>query len=321
MTTIKLGVIMDPISAIHYKKDSTLAMLWEAKHRGWEIYYFEVKDLFLCDGKVYGFSRLLTVFQDPAHWFDLSEEKIIPLHELNIILMRKDPPFDSDYLYATQLLDLVEKTGVLVANKPQSLRDANEKLFATWFPQCCPSILVTKKISELKKFFHGHKEIVCKPLNAMGGHSVFYLREGDKNAAVIFEVMTQHETQFIMAQQFIPEIREGDKRILMIDGEPIPYALARIPMQDDMRGNLAAGAKGEVRALTDRDRWICQQVGPTLREKGLYFVGLDVIGDYLAEINVTSPTCIRELDQACQLNISATFFDCLERLSKTKTKS
>jgi glutathione synthase len=309
--TIKLGVIMDPIANIHFKKDSTLAMLWEAKRRGWEIYYFEIKDFFSQNGKVFGNSRLLTVFEDSKYWFEFGKEEIIPLAQLNILLMRKDPPFDANYLYVTQLLEQVERSGVLVANKPQSLRDANEKLFATWFPECIPPTLVTKKISDLRQFFHEQKAIVCKPLDAMGGYSVFCLQQGDKNASVIFEVMTQQETQFIMAQRFIPEITQGDKRILLIDGEPIPYALARIPMDGEARGNLAAGGRGVAQPLTARDQWICQQVAPTLREKGLYFVGLDIIGDYLTEINVTSPTCIRELDQQCQLNISATFLDCL----------
>ena len=316
MKTIKLGVVMDPIASIHYKKDSTLAMLLEASHRSWQIFYFEPGDLFLRNGKVYGHAKIIRVFKDPSRWFQIESEKIIPLSELNVILMRKDPPFNLDYIYTTQMLDHAEQEGVLVVNKPQSLRDANEKLFTAWFPQCCPETLVSKRIDDLKKFMHEQKIIVCKPLHAMGGQSIFYLKDPDVNASVMFETLTQNGTQFAMAQRYIPEIKEGDKRILLIDGEPISHALARIPAEGEFRGNLAAGAKGVARPLTERDQWICQQVGPTLREKGLLFVGLDVIGDYLTEINVTSPTCIRELDEQCGLNISAKLFDCIERYLK-----
>jgi glutathione synthase len=312
--TKKLGVVMDPISKIHFKKDSTLAMLWEAAKRHWTLYYFEQKDLFLRDGVVYGNARPLTVYQDENHWFDLGEEQVLPLSELDIILMRKDPPFDREYIYTTYLLEHAERQGVFVLNKPQALRDANEKLFTTWFPQCCPPTLVTRSLSLLREFFQEHKDIICKPLEAMGGASIFHLMPNDPNATVIFETLTQHETQYIMAQQFIPAITEGDKRILMINGKPVPYALARVPAPGEWRGNLAAGAKGVVRPLTQKDRWIAEQVGPVLREKGLYFAGLDVIGDFLTEINVTSPTCIREIDEQCGLAISAELFDVVERL-------
>lgn len=311
--TIQLGVVMDPISAIHFKKDTTLAILWEAMRRQWDIHYFEPKDLYLRGGKAHGFSTSLKVFQDPARWFELGATKTMPLDQLDVILMRKDPPVDLEYVYTTQILDHAERAGVLVVNKPQALRDANEKLFATWFPQCCPSTLVTKRMDELKIFFQEKNEIICKPLHAMGGQSVFYLRNADPNASVIFEMMTQNGTQFVMAQQFIPEIKKGDKRILLIDGEPIPFALARIPAPGEIRGNLAVGATGVAQPLSERDQWICQQVGPTLRERGLSFVGLDVIGDYLTEINVTSPTCVQELDKQCHLNISAKLLDCIEK--------
>lgn len=313
--TIKLGVIMDPIATINYKKDSTLAMLWEAEKRGWQIYYFEQKDLFLRDGAAYGNSRALHVFHDSEKWFEFGSQQVLALSDLNIILMRKDPPFDSEYIYTTYLLEIAERSGVFVVNKPQALRDANEKIFATWFPECCPPTLVTCSMRLLKDFFETHKDIVCKPLDAMGGSSIFHLQPDEVNANVIFEVLTQREKRFMMAQKFIPEITQGDKRILLIDGEPVPFVLARIP-DGDWRGNLAAGAHGVARPLTDRDRFICQQVGPTLRAKGLYFAGLDVIGDYLTEINVTSPTCIRELDEQCKLNIAATLFDCIEKYLK-----
>lgn len=308
---IKLGMVMDPIQAIHFKKDSSLAMLLEASRRGYQLYYFEQKDLFVRDGKAFGHSRLLQVFDDPKHWFEFEEQKTIELSDLNVMLMRKDPPFDLEYIYTTYILELAENKGVKVINKPQSLRDFNEKVFTSWFPQCCPPTLITRDISSIKAFFEEQKDIVCKPLEGMGGSSVFRLQYPDINASVVMEVLSQHGQKFMMAQRYIPEIKKGDKRILMINGEPIPYALARIPAEGELRGNLAAGAKGVAQRLTVRDHWICQQVGPVLREKGLDFAGLDVIGDFLTEINITSPTCIRELDEQCNLNISATFFDAM----------
>ena len=311
--TKTLGVVMDPIGSISYKKDSTLAMLLEATQRGWTIYYFEQKDLFLRDGIAYGKSKLLNVFADDTQWFEFQTEQELPLASLQLILMRKDPPFDREYIYTTYILEQAEYQGVLVMNKPQSLRDANEKLFTTWFPACCPPTMVTRRQALLRDFFNEHKDIICKPLDAMGGASVFHLQPGDPNASVVFEMLTQHETRYMMAQRFIPEITAGDKRILLIDGEAVPFALARMPSANDWRGNLAAGARGRAQALTPRDRWICEQVGPVLRRKGLYFVGIDVIGNFLTEINVTSPTCIRELDEQCHLNISGQLFDCLEK--------
>ena len=311
--TKKIGVVMDPIGSIHYKKDSTLAMLLEAATRGWTIYYFEQKDLFLRDGRALGKSRLLTVYADPARWFQFGASQDVALADLDLILMRKDPPFDREYIYTTYILEQAEQQGAFVMNKPQALRDANEKLFTAWFPACCPPTLVTRSMGLLREFFHEHQDIICKPLDGMGGTSIFHLLPGDPNASVVFETLTARETQYMMAQRFIPDIVAGDKRILLIDGEPVPFALARIPGKGEWRGNLAVGAQGVAQPLTARDRWICEQVGPTLRQKGLYFVGLDVIGDFLTEINVTSPTCIRELDEQCQLNIAATLLDCLEK--------
>lgn len=310
--TIKLGVIMDPIDKIHVKKDSTLAMLWEAQSRGWEIYYFEQNDLFLHNGNAFGNSRRLSVYRDEKKWFELSKPQKILLSDMTIILMRKDPPFDREYIYTTYLLEHAERNGALVVNKPQSLRDANEKLFTAWFPQCCPPTLVTRDMQLLREFYQEEQDIICKPLEAMGGFSVFRLQPNDENASVVFEMLSESGQRYMMAQRYIPEIKEGDKRILMIDGKPISHALARIPAPGELRGNLAAGGTGVAKPLSDRDRWICEQVGTVLREKGLYFVGLDVIGDYLTEINVTSPTCIRELDTQCRLNIAADFLDCLE---------
>nr|WP_148338065.1 glutathione synthase [Aquicella siphonis] len=309
--TIQLGVVMDPISSIHYKKDSTLAMLFEAQERGWNLYYFEQQNLFLRDGAPFGYARQLRVAQDSGNWFELGEASFIPLSDLNIILMRKDPPFNEEYIYSTYILEHAQRRGVLVVNHPQSLRDANEKLFATYFPQCSPPTLVTQSSDLLRAFWKEMGDIVCKPLNTMGGASVFRLRENEVNASVIFETLTRNQTFYIMAQQFIPEIRDGDKRILMIDGEPVPHMLVRVPQGDDWRGNLAVGAKGIVRPLSERDRWICSQVGPVLRDLGLYFVGIDIIGDYLTEINVTSPTGIREIDAGAKTNVSAILMDAL----------
>ncbi|OGT41031.1 MAG: glutathione synthase [Gammaproteobacteria bacterium RIFCSPHIGHO2_12_FULL_37_34] len=306
---MKLGVVMDPILSIQYHKDSTLAMLWEAQSRHWEIYYFELQDLFLRDGVAYGDARRLAVFHDPHTWFKWEEKKTIILTELDIILMRKDPPFNDEYIYTTYLLDYAERGGVRVINKPQSLRDANEKVFSMYFPACCPPSLVTRSIEKLHTFFKEHHDIVCKPLHSMGGKLVFRLHEHDANANVIFDTLTNGGMQHVMAQRFIPEIKQGDKRILMINGEPVHHVLARMPQPKDWRGNLAVGAKGEVRPLSARDHFICSQVGPELRARGLYFVGLDVIGDYLTEINVTSPTGIREIEAETGLNISAMLFD------------
>jgi glutathione synthase len=311
--TIKLGIVMDPIHTIHYKKDSTLAMLWEAKARGWEIHYFEQSNLFVRDGKAMGDSRIVNVFQDAQHWAELSEYKRIALSELDIILMRKDPPFNLNYIYTTYILELAEQAGVKVINKPRSLRDVNEKFYTMWFAEYCPPTLITRDINLLRDFFQEQKDIVCKPLDAMGGTSVFRVKQSDMNASVIFETLTRRGKNFMLAQRFIPEIAQGDKRILLINGEPVTYALARIPAPGELRGNLAAGAKGVAQPLTKQDIALCKAIGPKLREQGLFFVGLDVIGNYLTEINITSPTCIRELDEQCDLNISRLLFDAVAK--------
>lgn len=316
--TIKVGVVMDPIEQITYKKDSSLAMLWAAQRKGWELHYMEQQHLFLRDGKVKGQMAPLKVAMDPDNWFERGEYVIRDLAELDVILMRKDPPFDNEFIYSTHLLAMAESEGTLIVNRTGSLRDFNEKLFATHFPQCCPPVLVTRRADLLRQFHSEHKNVIFKPLDGMGGSSIFHIREDGTNLGVIIETLTAHGTQTIMAQKYIPEIKDGDKRILMINGEPVPYALARIPMAGETRGNLAAGGRGEGRPLTDRDRWICEQVGPTLKEKGLLFVGLDVIGDYLTEINVTSPTCIRELDQQFDLDIGMQLMDCIDEVLKTR---
>ncbi|MBB71130.1 MAG: glutathione synthase [Legionellales bacterium] len=310
--SIKLGIVMDPIQNITIHKDSSFAMLLEAQSRGWELHYMEAKDLFLANGQVQASMQRLQVDDNTQQWFQLSEQQTSPLHKLDVILMRKDPPFDIDYIFTTYLLELAEQQGCLVLNKPQSLRDANEKLFTAWFPQCCPSTLVSSSEERIRDFIDEHGDIILKPLEGMGGASIFRVKQGDLNTSVIIETLTHHGQRNIMAQVFIPEISDGDKRILMINGEPVPYALARIPAKGELRGNLAAGGTGKGIPLSDKDRWICQQVGPTLKAKGLIFVGLDVIGDYLTEINVTSPTCIRELDKAFDLNICQQLFDVIE---------
>jgi glutathione synthase len=309
---IKLGVVMDPIAAINPKKDSTLAMLLAAQKRDWQLFYMTQKDLSLRDGHVQAVMQPLEARDDLHDWFSLSEPANRKLTELDVILMRKDPPLDMQYIHTTYLLELAEAAGVLVVNKPQTLRDANEKLFTAWFPQCCPPTLVSRDMGQLRSFIVEHGDIIIKPLEGMGGMSIFRLGIGDPNISVALETLTGNGKQFIMAQRFIPEISRGDKRILLVDGEPIPYALARIPASGETRGNLAVGGRGEGVELSERDRWICKEVGRALKQKGLLFVGLDVIGDYLTEINVTSPTCIRELDALYGLDIGGTLMDCIE---------
>ncbi len=315
--TKKLGVVMDPIQAINFKKDSTQAMLWAAQNRGWSLFYMEQSDLFIENGEAWASMRALQVFDDAQCWyqFESAQEQKEPqkLADLDVVLMRKDPPFDNEYIYSSYILEVAEREGCFVVNKPQSLRDCNEKIFATQFPQCCPPVLVSADPRRLRDFHRKHEDVIYKPLDGMGGSSIFRAKKDDPNISVIIETLTGHGRISIMAQRFIPEIVQGDKRILMIDGEPVPYALARIPAKGETRGNLAAGGRGEALPLSERDYWICQQVAPTLREKGLIFVGLDVIGDYLTEINVTSPTCIRELDKAYDLDIAGQLIDCIER--------
>ena len=299
----KLGVVMDPIEHINIKKDSTYAMLLAAQARGWSLHYMEQADLYALDGQARARTRMLEVLDDKQRWFAFGDASDHALADLDVILMRKDPPFNMEYIYTTYLLELAEREDVLVVNRPQSLRDANEKLFAAWFPQCMPPTLVSRDAARLRAFIADQQDAILKPLDGMGGASIFRVRAGDANTSVIIETLTNHGQRSIMAQRFIPEITRGDKRILMINGEPVPYALARIPAQGEVRGNLAAGGRGEGIELSERDRWICAQVGPELRRRGLMFVGLDVIGDFLTEVNVTSPTCIRELDAQFGLNI------------------
>ncbi len=310
--TIKIGVVMDPVTRIKPCKDTTLAMLLAAQAKGWQLYYLEMGDLWLRDGRVYGRMHSCRVYDDTRHWFDLQNEWTAPLAELDVMLMRKDPPFNMEYIYATYLLEQAEQEGLLVVNRPQSLRDANEKLFTAWFPHCTPPTLVTRNARQLREFVAEQGDTILKPLDGMGGASIFRLQSADPNINVVIETLTRHEQCYTMAQRYIPEIRQGDKRVLLIDGKPVPYALARIPAAGETRANLIAGGIGTGQDLTEQDRWICQQVGPTLRNKGLMFVGLDIIGDFLTEINVTSPTGVRELDQQFGLSIGGQLMDCIE---------
>ena len=309
--SIKLGVVMDPIADIAFKKDTSLALLHAAQERGCELFYMEQSDLSIQNGKAMGRMAPLKVAMNPEHWFDLGDYREQPLAELNIILMRKDPPFDSEFIYSTYILERAEQEGVLVANKPQSLRDCNEKVFATAFPELMSPTIVTRRADLLKAFHKEHGDVIFKPLDGMGGSSIFRLRADDPNVSVIIETLTNHGSQQIMAQRFIPEITAGDKRILMIDGEPVPFCLARIPAQGETRGNLAAGGQGVTQPLSDENRVIAEKIGPILKEKGLYFVGLDIIGNHLTEINVTSPTCMREISRDSGIDVAGLLIDCL----------
>lgn len=310
---IKLGVVMDPIEAIKPAKDTTLAMLLAAQARGWTLHYMEQSDLYLRDGEPRARWRQLTVWDRPAGWFQLGAESDEPLSTLDVVLMRKDPPFDMEYIYTTYILERAEEAGVLVVNHPRALRDANEKAYTAWFPQCCPPTLFTRSMSRIRAFLAEHERIVVKPLDGMGGERVFVLSAGDPNLSVVLETLTERGRRLTVAQKYLAEIRDGDKRILLIDGEPLPYALARLPAPGESRGNLAAGGHGVGVPLTERDRWICAQLAPALRDRGLLFVGVDVIGEYLTEINVTSPTCVRELDRLYGLDIAGEIMNVLAR--------
>ncbi|MFI4891327.1 MAG: glutathione synthase [Steroidobacterales bacterium] len=311
----RLLVVMDPIEAIKPAKDSTLAMLLAAQRRGWEVLYAEQKDLSLRDGVAMGRLTALEVRDSKQGWFDRGAAKTGRLGDCSVILMRKDPPFDTEYIYTTYILERARGQGALVVNDPQGLRDMNEKVYTAWFPQCCAPTLITRDMPEMGEFLREHGKVVCKPLHGMGGRSIFVLEDGDKNRNVVFETLTDYGRNFSIVQRYLPEIVEtGDGRILLVDGEPVPFSLQRIPDSSDNRGNLAAGARAESRALTERDRWLCAQIGPRLRAAGMVFVGLDVIGDYVTEINVTSPTGIRELDKKHGLDIGGLLMDAIARI-------
>jgi glutathione synthase len=310
----RLGVVMDPIADITPYKDTTLALLLEATQRDYEIVYFEMSDLFVRDGIAYGSGRGIEVSDDNDAWYRFTgEAEIRPVAELDTILMRKDPPFDMEYIYATYILELAENEGTLVVNRCDSLRDVNEKMAINRFAHLTGPTLVARRAEAFKRFIAEHQDVVLKPLDGMGGSRIFRVQAGDGNTSVVLEVLTEHGSRYAMAQAYVPAITDGDKRILLVDGVPVDYALARVPPEGELRGNLAAGGRGVGRALTDADRAIAEEIGPYVRDKGLLFVGLDVIGDRLTEINVTSPTCVRELDQQFDINISGLLFDAIER--------
>ncbi len=318
---VRLAVVMDPIEHIKFAKDSTLAMLLAAQARGWSLSYLEPSDLRLRDGVAEGRARPLSVMADAQHWHTLGAPQLQPLGAFDVILMRKDPPFDTEFVYLTYILERAEHAGALVVNRARGLRDMNEKVYTAWFPQCCAPTLVTRDMQEMAAFANTHGKIVCKPLHSMGGHSIFVLEPGDKNSRVVFETLTADGSHFAMVQKYLPDIVVGgDSRVLLIDGEPVPYALSRIPDALDNRGNLAAGATGVGRPLNERDRWLCREIGPTLSAAGMLFAGLDVIGGYVTEINVTSPTGIRELDHQFNLDIGGLLMQAIERRMSTRSR-
>lgn len=311
--TLKLGIVMDPIQTINIKKDTSFAMLLQAQSRQYEIFYMEMADLFLDNGKPMATMRSLSVQKDPANWFTLGAEQTSSLAELDVILMRKDPPFDGEFLYATQMFELAEQAGTLVVNKAQSLRDFNEKLFTSWFPDLIPDTLVTRKSSLIRAFHAKHGDIICKPLDGMGGTSIFRVKPDGNNLGVIIETLTELGQTYAMFQRYLPEIKDGDKRILIVDGQVVPYCLARLPTKGETRGNLAAGGTGRPQPISESDRLLAETIAPTLVDKGLLFVGLDVIGDKITEINVTSPTCVQEIEAAYDIDITGMLFDAIEK--------
>jgi glutathione synthase len=311
--SIKLGIVMDPIASINIKKDTSFAMLQAAQARGYDISYMEMADLYLDNGRPMALMRKLKVENDSKQWFSFHGEVEQSLAELDVILMRKDPPFDGEFLYATQMFELAEQAGTLVVNKAQSLRDFNEKLFTSWFPELIPDTLVTRNKKLIKAFHQKHKDIICKPLDGMGGTSIFRVKEDGNNLGVITETLTELGTRYAMFQRYLPAIKDGDKRILIVDGQVVPFCLARLPSEGENRGNLAAGGTGRAQPLSDSDRQLAETIAPLLVEKGLIFVGLDVIGDRITEINVTSPTCVREIEAAYDVDITGMLFDAIER--------
>lgn len=311
---VRMVVVMDPIDHIKYEKDTTLAMLLAAQRRGWSLHYAELADLRLRDGVAEARLTDLTVHADPQRWYELGAAAVAPLGDFDVILMRKDPPFDTEFIYSTYILERAELAGALVVNRPRGLRDFNEKVYTAWFPQCCAPTLITRDQEALAAFAAEHGKSVCKPLHGMGGRSIFALEPGDRNARVIYETLTDYGTRYAMIQKYLPDIvTTGDSRVILVDGEPVPYALARIPAADDNRGNLAAGARGVGRPINDRDRWLAGQIGPVLREAGMLFVGLDVIGGHVTEINVTSPTGVRELHKQFGIDIADMLMDAIAR--------
>ena len=307
-----LGVVMDPIADIKPHKDTSFAMMLEAQKRGATIYYFELNDLFIDNGKAKGSARKVTVEDRAEDFYTLAEPTIVELGDIDVLLMRKDPPFDSEFLFATQMLSLAQQDGALVVNNPQALRDFNEKLFTSWFPDLIPATLVARDPSIIRQFHAKHKDIICKPLDGMGGTSIFRIQPDGVNLGVVIETLTDLGSQYMMVQEYLPEIKEGDKRILIVDGEVMPYCLARLPTKGETRGNLAAGGTGRPQPISDSDRAIAERVAPVAKANGILFVGLDVIGSKVTEINITSPTCVREIEAAFDISIMGKLFDAIE---------
>ena len=311
---LRVAFVMDPIEDIKPAKDTTLAMMLAAQRRGWELAYLELGHIWLRDGVAMGRAHAIEARDDAKDWFSRGEPQATRLGDFDVILMRKDPPFDTEYIYSTYILERAELQGALVVNRPQGLRDMNEKVFTAWFPECCAPTLISRDMADMHAFLREHQRAVCKPLYGMGGRSIFVLDADDKNASVVFETLTEYGTRYAIVQRYIPDIvKTGDARVILVDGEPVPYALARIPSASDNRGNLAAGAKGVGRPLDERDRWLAAQIGPVLRERGMLFVGLDVIGGFVTEINVTSPTGVRELGRQFGIDIAGTLMDTIAR--------
>ena len=321
MSSIKIAFLLDSIALLNVKKDTSIAMMLAAQQKNWKLYYFQQEDFFLNNGElwvnvapVHIFEDAIASLQEP--WYELETSQAILAKDLSVIMMRKDPPFDMAFVYSTYFLEMAERAGVLVVNRPKSLRDCNEKLFATYFPECCPPVLVSYQAKEIRDFHRQHGDIILKPLDGMGGASIFRVKEDDPNVSVIIETLTEFSKTPIMAQKYLSDIKQGDKRILMVDGEPASHCLARIPSKGETRGNLAAGGTGEVRELSARDRWIAEKIGPELKQRGILFAGLDIIGDYLTEINVTSPTCVREIDREAGTHIAEDLMNVIaERLN------
>jgi len=311
---LHVAVVMDPIGDIKPHKDTTLAMMLAAQRRGWRLSYLELRHLWLRDGVAMGLAHPVEVRDDPEDWYALGPGSEVPLGGFDAILMRKDPPFDTEYIYATYILERAELAGALVVNRPQGLRDMNEKVYTAWFPECCAPTLITRDMAGMHAFLREHGRIVCKPLHGMGGRSIFVLEAGDKNTNVVFETLTDYGNHYAITQRYIPDIvTTGDARVILVDGEPVPFALARIPSASDNRGNLAAGAAGVGRPLDERDRWLAGRIGPALRERGMLFVGLDVIGGFVTEINVTSPTGVREIDRQFGTDVAGLLMDAIAR--------
>lgn len=310
---IKLGIIMDPIDSINIKKDSSFAMLLEAQNRGYNLYYMELSSLYIRHGECRASTKLLSVTHNYDNWYSFKGDLDIFLGSLDVILMRKDPPFDMEFIYATYILEQAESHGTIVVNKPQSLRDCNEKLFASWFHNHTPHTILTRNEGQIRTFLKEHHDIILKPLDAMGGKSVFRIKKDDPNISVIIESITNYGHKFCIAQNFLEAIKDGDKRVLVVDGEPVPYCLARIPQHGETRGNLAAGGLGVARHISETDWKIASDVAPMLKQKDLIFVGLDIIGDRLTEINITSPTCIVEIEAAFNISITSMLLDAIEK--------